>query len=117
MHRQIIRKDAEHRDIRLNTATRLHFVTLPESTMEVAIGEARLLFDALEQDWGLSDLVIEPTELMLLQQALASGDRGITVSVFESRLVTGVWSGLYDTPRGVAVDVGSTTRWPPTSAT
>ena len=109
VHRQIIRKDAEHRDIRLNTATRLYFVTLPESTMEVAIGEARLLFDALERDWGLSGLSIEPTELMLLQQALASGDRGITVSVFESRMVTGVWSGLYDRPRGVAVDVGSTT--------
>lgn len=109
VHRQIIRKDAEHRDIRLNTATRLYFVTLPESTMEVAIGEARLLFDALERDWGLSGLSIEPTELMLLQQALASGDRGITVSVFESRMVTGVWSGLYDEPRGVAVDVGSTT--------
>ena len=106
VHRQIIRKDAEHRDIRLNTATRLYFVNLPESTMEVAIGEARLLFDALEQDWGLSGLSIEPTELMLLQQALASNDRGITVSVFESRMVTGVWSGLYDRPRGVAVDVG-----------
>ena len=33
VHRQIIRKDAEHRDIELNTATRLYFVTLPESCL------------------------------------------------------------------------------------
>ena len=109
VHRQIIRKDAEHRDIQLNTATRLYFVTLPESTLEDARGEAKLLMASLESEWGLTDLRIETSELVKLQVALASGDRGVTVAVFESTQIIGVWSGLFEAPRGVAVDVGSTT--------
>ena len=109
VHRQIIRKDAEHRDIQLNTATRLYFVTLPESTLEDARGESQLLLEALFKDWDLTDLTIETSELVKLQAALASGDRGVTVAVFESRKVIGIWSGLFEAPRGVAVDVGSTT--------
>lgn len=109
VHRQIIRKDAEHRDIQLNTATRLYFVTLPESTLEDARGESRLLLEALSKDWGLTDLAIETSELVKLQTALVTGSRGVTVAVFESRKVIGIWSGLFESPRGVAVDVGSTT--------
>ena len=109
VHRQIIRKDGEHRDIQLSTATRLYFVTLVASSLEDARGEARLLFDALEADWGLTDLGIETSELVKLQSVLASGDRGVTVAVFESSQIVGVWSGLFDAARGVAVDVGSTT--------
>ena len=109
VHRQIIRKDAEHRDIQLNTATRLYFVTLPESTLEDARGESKLLLEALSKDWELTDLSVETSELIKLQRALASGDRGVTVAVFESRKVIGIWSGLFESPRGVAVDVGSTT--------
>ncbi len=109
VHRQIIRKDAEHRDIQLNTATRLYFVTLPESTLEDARGEAKLLMASLASEWGLTDLGIETSELVKLQKALASGDRGVTVAIFESSQIIGVWSGLFDSPRGVAVDVGSTT--------
>ena len=109
VHRQIIRKDAEHRDIHLNTATRLYFVTVPEPTLEDAVGEARLLMAALKADWDLSDLTIEATELVRLQAALASGDRGVTVAVYESSQIIGLWSGLFDSARGVAVDVGSTT--------
>ena len=93
VHRQIIRKDAEHRDIQLNTATRLYFVTLPESTLEDARGEAKLLMASLESEWGLTGLQIETSELVRLQAALASGDRGVTVAVFESSQITGVWSG------------------------
>ena len=33
----------------------------------------------------------------------------MTVAVFESRKVIGIWSGLFESPRGVAADVGSTT--------
>ena len=75
VHRQIIRKDAEHRDIKLNTATRLYFVSLPESTLEDARGESKLLLEALSKDWELTDLTIETSELIKLQAALASGDR------------------------------------------
>ena len=64
---------------------------------------------SLESEWGLTDLRIETSELVKLQVALASGDRGVTVAVFESTQIIGVWSGLFDAPRGVAVDVGSTT--------
>ena len=90
VHRQIIRKDAEHRDIQLNTATRLYFVTLPESTLEDARGESKLLLEALSKDWELTDLSVETSELIKLQTALASGDRGVTVDVYESRKVIGI---------------------------
>ena len=109
MHRQIIRKEAEHRDIHLNTTTRLYYVPVEETTLENPLSERHLLFKALADEWQLYDLSLSPALLPTLQRALIEGKRGVTVALHNQQTIIGIWPGLYDQPRGIAVDVGSTT--------
>jgi len=109
MHRQIIRKEAEHRDIHLNTTTRLYYVPVEETTLENPLSERHLLFKALADEWQLYDLSLNPALLPTLQRALIDGKRGVTVALHNQQTIIGIWPGLYDRPRGIAVDVGSTT--------
>ena len=109
MHRQIIRKDAEHRDIHLNTTTKLYYVPVEETTLEDPLSERHLLFKALASEWQLYDLALNPALLPTLQRALIDGKRGVTVALHNQQTIVGIWPGLFDQPRGIAVDVGSTT--------
>ena len=109
VHRQVVRKEMESRDIRLDTATRLYYVQIEEPSLEDPRGEMQFLFEALEREWGVTGLTLANSQLHALQAALTREDRGITVAVYQEQLITGIWPGLFDQPRGIAIDVGSTT--------
>ena len=109
VHRQIVRKEMESRDIRLDTATRLYYVLIAEPSLEDPRGEMQFLFEALEREWGVTGLTLANSQLHALQAALTREDRGVTVAVYQEHLITGIWPGLFDQPRGIAIDVGSTT--------
>ena len=109
VHRQIVRKEMESRDIRLDTATRLYYVQIEEPSLEDPRGEMQFLFEALEREWGVTGLTLANSQLHALQAALTREDRGVTVAVYQEHLITGIWPGLFDQPRGIAIDVGSTT--------
>ena len=109
VHRQIVRKEMESRDIRLDTATRLYYVQIDEPSLEDPRGEVQFLFEALEREWGVTDVTLAHSQLPALQAALTREDRGITVAVYQEHLITGIWPALFDRPRGIAIDVGSTT--------
>ena len=109
VHRQIVRKEMESRDIRLDTATRLYYVQIAEPSLEDPRGEMQFLFEALEHEWGVTGLTLANSQLHTLQAALTREDRGVTVAVYQEHLITGIWPGLFDQPRGIAIDVGSTT--------
>lgn len=109
VHRQIVRKEMESRDIRLDTATRLYYVQIDEPSLEDPRGEMQFLFEALERDWGVTGITLANSQLHALQAALTREDRGVTVAVYQEHLITGIWPGLFDQPRGIAIDVGSTT--------
>ncbi len=109
VHRQIVRKEMESRDIRLDTATRLYYVQIDKPSLEDPRGEVQFLFEALEREWDVTDVTLADTQLPALQAALTREDRGITVAVYQEHLITGIWPALFDRPRGIAIDVGSTT--------
>ena len=109
VHRQIVRKDAEYRDIKLDPATRLYYVQVEEPDMHVPKGDVQRLMDALETEWQLSGLSFEVRLLKTLQPALREGKRGITVAVYRGSQIIALWAGFRDKVYGVAVDVGSTT--------
>ena len=109
VHRQIVRKDAEYRDIHLDAATRLYYVQVQEPDMHVPKGDLQRLMDVLEQDWQLSGLTIDVALLKTLQPALREAKRGITVAVHKGSTIIALWPGFRDKAYGVAVDVGSTT--------
>ncbi|APG46940.1 ASKHA domain-containing protein [Phaeobacter porticola] len=115
VHRQVVRKRAEVRDITMNPSTRLYYVEVEEPDMHKPSGDLERLVTALEEQWQLRDVKTDLRILQLLQPALRKGKWTATVAVHlgsnsQSPKIMHVWPGYYDgTVYGLAVDLGSTT--------
>jgi len=109
MHRQVVRKQAEHRDITLDPATHLYYVEVKPAELEDAQGDLQRLYAALSLEWGLEDLVCDRSVLQDLQQALRLGQWQVTVAVNQGSLITAIWQGYHEHIYGLALDIGSTT--------
>ena len=110
VHRQVVRKRPEVPDIEIDPVVRLYYVEVPESVLgsEAASDHARLL-TALEDQWSLAGLRLDPRALAELQASLVEGKSAVTVAVHDETDITAVWPGFRDRTLGVAFDVGSTT--------
>ncbi len=109
VHKQVVRKRAEVRDIELDTAIRLHYVVVQEPDMHNPSGDLERLLAALEDQWGLSELEADLRILQHLQQSLRAGNWQVTVAIHRSHFITAIWPGFHDRAFGLAVDIGSTT--------
>ena len=115
VHKQVVRKRAEVREITMNPSTRLYYVEVEEPDMHDPSGDLERLVIALRRDWALPALEADLGVLRNLQKALRKGDWKVTVAVhlgdavFSPRIVA-IWPGFYEgTIYGLAVDLGSTT--------
>jgi uncharacterized 2Fe-2S/4Fe-4S cluster protein (DUF4445 family) len=109
VHRQVVRKEADARAIELNPVVRLHYVEVKEPDMHDPSGDLRRLFEALEREWGLKNLVCDLAVLQVLQGVLRAGSWQVTVAVHAEKQIIGVWAGLREAIFGLAIDIGSTT--------
>jgi len=109
VHRQVVRKEADVRAIELNPVVRLHYVQVQQPDMHDPSGDLRRLYEALESEWNLTDLVCDLSVLQILQPTLRAGSWQVTVAVHGAKQIIGVWAGLHDRGFGLAVDIGSTT--------
>jgi len=109
VHKQVVRKRAEARDIELDPAIRLHYIEVAEPDMHNPTGDLERVMAALEAQWGLTDLECDLRVLQILQQVLRQGGWKITAAVHRGQVLTTAWPGFHDSAYGVAVDVGSTT--------
>ncbi|MFW8593063.1 ASKHA domain-containing protein [Cribrihabitans neustonicus] len=115
VHRQVVRKRAEARDIVMNPSTRLFYVEVEEPDMHKPSGDMERLIEALETQWELKDVKTDLHILHSLQPALRKGGWKVTVAVHlgdESHppKIMHIWPGFYEGPiYGLAVDLGSTT--------
>ena len=109
MHRQVVRKDAEHRDIKLDPATRLYHVEVQPPDLLETTSDLQRLCEALAWEWNLADLVCDPVILPGLQAALREGEWRVTVAVHKQSTIVAVWPGFKPRAHGVAIDIGSTT--------
>jgi uncharacterized 2Fe-2S/4Fe-4S cluster protein (DUF4445 family) len=110
VHKQVVRKRAEARDIVLDPAVRLHYVEVEQPDMHKPTGDLERVYAALEQQWDLHALEdCDLYTIQWLQKALRDGDWKITVAVHMGKRITAVWPGFRDRAYGLAVDVGSTT--------
>ena len=120
VHRQVVRKDADARSIRLDPVVRLHLVNveearLPESPraegarQHSAPSDLTRLKEALGAQWGLAGLRCAPPVLAGLQPALRAGKWSVTVAVHRGREIIALWPGYREGVYGLAIDVGSTT--------
>ena len=109
MHRQVVRKSAEHRDITLDTGVHLYYVEVREADMHEPSGDVQRLLEALESQWDLPGLKCDSPVLPGLQTALRKGKWQVTVAVYKKSWVTAVWPGFKQDAYGIAMDIGSTT--------
>jgi len=115
VHRQVVRKRAEARDITMNPSTRLFYVEVEEPDMHKPSGDMERLIEALETQWDLKGVKTDLHILHVLQPVLRKGNWKVTVAVHlgdESHppKIMHIWPGYYEgTVYGLAVDLGSTT--------
>ncbi|SFI64933.1 ASKHA domain-containing protein [Albimonas pacifica] len=115
VHRQIVRKRAEAREITLDPALRLHFVEVAEPDMHLPSGDLERLCTALEEQWGVSGATAGLPLLHRLQKALREGGWKVTAAVHTPAegappRILEVWPGFRERPVwGAAIDLGSTT--------
>jgi len=109
VHRQVVRKAADEREITLNPVVRLHYVEVAEPDMHNPASDLQRLCIALEREWQLTNLECDLSLLHTLQAQLRKGQWAVTVAVHANRAIIAVWPGLHERAFGLAVDVGSTT--------
>jgi len=115
VHKQVVRKRAEAREIVLDPATRLYYVEVQEPDMHEPSGDLERLMKALEEQWGLVGINGDLRAVQGLQKALRAGEWKVTCAVYSGRglrrgRIMQVWPGYYEgSIYGIAVDVGSTT--------
>ncbi|MFQ6552134.1 ASKHA domain-containing protein [Aestuariibius insulae] len=113
LHKQVVRKAATQKDIRLDPAIRLVYVEVAQPDMHDPSGDLERLKSALQDQWQIEDLRIDLTLLKTLQTTLRKGNWTVTAALYQTegppRLVA-LWPGLYEGPvAGIAIDLGSTT--------
>ncbi len=115
VHRQVVRKRAEARDITMSPAVRLYYVDVREPDMHEPSGDVERLAEALEKQWDLKGARPGFSLLKTLQTTLRKGDWKVTCAVHQAsedaapRIIQ-IWPGFHEgSIYGLAVDLGSTT--------
>ena len=115
MHKQVVRKRAEARDIFINPTTRLFYVEVEQPDMHKPSGDLERLIEALDKEWNLTSLEADFSILKKIQTALRKGEWKVTCAIHsdnnsnKSNIVE-IWPGYYEgSIYGMAVDLGSTT--------
>ncbi|MCY3820565.1 MAG: ASKHA domain-containing protein [Gammaproteobacteria bacterium] len=108
VHRQVVRKEADSRPIRLDPVVRLYLVQVTPADLEGSGSDLTRLLDALETQWNLRPAF--PAVLLPdLQGVLRAGEWSVTVAVHQDAEILAIWPGFKESVYGVAIDVGSTT--------
>ena len=115
VHKQVVRKRAEAREIVMSPAVRLCYVEVDEPDMHEPSGDMERLSRALETQWSLPRARAGLSVLTGLQPILRKGDWKVTCAVFQESdgaqlRILKVWPGFHEGRiLGLAVDLGSTT--------
>ena len=115
VHKQVIRKDAGVRPVKMNPATRLFYVEVAEPDMHEPSGDLERLKKALKDQWEIGDVELDFLQFNKLQKTLRQGNWAVTVAIFKDHTATSssiveIWPGLYEKGvYGLAIDLGSTT--------
>jgi len=115
VHKQVVRKRVEARDITMNPSTKLFYVEVQEPDMHEPSGDLERLITALAEQWDLHGVRVDLHILQTMQPILRKGEWKVTVAVHlgdaeNPPRIMHIWPGYYDgTVYGLAVDLGSTT--------
>lgn len=106
--KQVVRKEAGEFELEVEPALRLVYVELTPAAMG-GPSQADRLLAALEDQWDLRRVEIDPSVLPSLQRALREDPSDLTVTLWHEQAVLRVEPGYRESLYGLAVDIGSTT--------
>jgi uncharacterized 2Fe-2S/4Fe-4S cluster protein (DUF4445 family) len=114
VHKQVVRKRAEVREIALDPLVRLCFIEVEEPDMHEPTSDLERVFAALSSQWQIAVDRADLEVVRALQTILRKGEWKITVAVHQAREggpaeIIAAWPGFRDIAYGIAVDIGSTT--------
>ncbi len=115
VHKQVVRKRAEAREITLNPAIRSVMITVAEPDMHDPTGDFQRVQAALAAQWDIHNVTAPLSVLARLQPALRKGKWQITCLLHDAGLggavqLLDIHAGFDETPYfGLAIDLGSTT--------
>ncbi len=115
VHKQVVRKAADAREIVMDPATRLLYVEVEEPDMHEPTGDFERVKTALQEQWQIEGVDITLPVLTRLQPALRKGKWAVTLALHKDHTGTAtkiidVWPGYYEGRLyGLAIDLGSTT--------
>ena len=115
VHKQVVRKRAEARDMIMNPSTKLYYVEVQEPDMHDPTGDLERLRIALNEQWLLENVHADLHILQKMQPILRKGEWKVTCAVHlgdneNAPRIMHIWPGYYEgTVYGLAVDLGSTT--------
>jgi uncharacterized 2Fe-2S/4Fe-4S cluster protein (DUF4445 family) len=107
--KQVVLETGKDRELKLNPAVRLYTVTLTPASLEDPAADYRRLINALEKEYGLSGLWMDPLILRDLASLLRKNKWSVSAVVRQDREIIRVASPDSTDLYGVAVDVGTTT--------
>ena len=107
--KQVIRKEATIRDIKLKPAVKKYHLELRPATLHDSLGDFERLQTELLQQFKLRELTIDYPVLLNLQNMVRQGDWKVTVSIWNGKEIINIESGNVANAYGLAVDIGTTT--------
>ncbi|MDH3581360.1 MAG: ASKHA domain-containing protein [Hyphomicrobiales bacterium] len=109
LHKQIVRKKAESRNVEIDRVVRLHYVELPPPGLSDQRSDVARLKQALAAEWGLDELTVAQRLLAELPLLLRRAEWRVTAAVRNGSELVALWPGFHDRVFGLAVDIGTTT--------
>ncbi|MEM8692491.1 MAG: ASKHA domain-containing protein [Pseudomonadota bacterium] len=115
VHKQVVRKAATARAIKMDPATRLYYLEVEEPDMHEPTGDLERLARALKAQWEIDGLRCDLPILARLQPTLRKGKWKVTVALHKGHNdkehhLLDIWPGLHEGGLfGLAIDLGSTT--------
>jgi uncharacterized 2Fe-2S/4Fe-4S cluster protein (DUF4445 family) len=115
VHKQVVRKRAEARQITMKPSVHLYYVEVAEPDMHEPSGDLERLCRALDDQWGIANAEVDLRILQMMQPVLRKGAWKVTVAVHlgagaRAPQIMHLWPGFYEgSVYGLAVDLGSTT--------
>ena len=101
VHKQVVRKRAEARDIVMNPSTKLYYVEVQEPDMHDPTGDLERLRIALNEQWQLENVHADLHILQKMQPILRKGGWKITCAVHlgddeNAPRIMHIWPGYYE---------------------
>lgn len=108
--KQVILEQGRERSYRLAPAVKQYSLVLPPASLSDARDDRQRLLEALEERYGLKDLIVDYTVLRDLPLLLRKEEWQVTVTLWQGREIIRVVPGA-EVPHslGIAIDVGTTT--------